>query len=44
MQTNEKAKSNLIAEVKLTINQRLFEKNIITEEMYIRAKEIILRG
>jgi len=36
-------KNDFIIAVKLHINQRLFEKGHITEEMYIKAKEIILR-
>lgn len=31
-------------EVKLHINQKLFEKGFITEEMYQTAKAIILKG
>jgi uncharacterized protein YqgQ len=31
-------------EIKLHINKRLYEKGLITEEMYTRAKEIILKG
>ena len=29
-------------ELKLHINKRLYEKGLITEEMYIKAKKIIL--
>lgn len=36
-QTNE-----FIIELKLAINQRLFEKDLISEEMYLKAKEMIL--
>ena len=31
-------------ELKLHINKRLYEKGLITEEMYIKAKKIILTG
>lgn len=31
-------------EVKLHINQRLYEEGIITEEMYYKAKEIIIKS
>jgi hypothetical protein len=43
MVLNEEAVKNVIIEVKLHINQRLFEQGYITEEMYIKAKEIILK-
>jgi len=32
----------LDTQIKLHINQRLFEKGLITEEMYEKAKNIIL--
>lgn len=35
---------NLEVEIKLLINLRLYEQGNITEEMYVRAKEMILRG
>ena len=38
-----KAMNDLIIEIKLSINRRLFEKGNISEEMYIRAKEIIIK-
>ena len=31
-------------ELKLLVNQRLYEKAHITEEMYIRAKELIIKS
>ena len=34
----------LEVEIKLHINKRLYELGLITEEMYTRAKEIILKG
>ena len=40
---NIKAMNDLLAEIKLSINRRLFEKGIITEEMYIKAKELIIK-
>jgi len=33
----------LRAEIKLSINRRLFEQGHITQEMYIKAKEIIIK-
>lgn len=40
---NEKRRE-IDMEVKLHINKRLFEKGYITEEMYQKANEIILKG
>ena len=40
---NEAAFNNAVAEIKLFINRRLYEKKAITEEMHARAKEIILK-
>ena len=37
------ALNDLITEIKLSINRRLFEKGNIPEEMYIRAKEAIIK-
>ncbi|PYG89746.1 hypothetical protein LY28_00339 [Ruminiclostridium sufflavum DSM 19573] len=39
---NKEAIKNVIIEIKIHINRRLFEQGYITEEMYIKAKEIIL--
>ena len=41
----EKAKAinALVIEIKLSINRRLFEKGYITEEMHIKAKELIIK-
>jgi hypothetical protein len=36
------AMTNLITEIELSINNILYEKEYITEEMYIKAKELIL--
>ncbi|ACL76468.1 hypothetical protein [Ruminiclostridium cellulolyticum] len=44
MVLNEDALKLVIVEVKLHINQRLFEQGYITEEMYTKAKEIILKS
>ena len=47
---NEKEKEHqknmeaFILEVKLSINHSLFEKGYITEEMYTKAKEIIIKS
>lgn len=41
--TLSKNKLAFIMEVKLSVNQQLFDKNLITEEMYNRAKEQIIR-
>lgn len=40
----EVQKENVILEVKLAINKKLFEGKFITEEMYLKAKEMILRA
>lgn len=40
----EVQRENVILEVKLAVNKRLFEGNFITEEMYIKAKEKILQA
>lgn len=44
MVVNEYAVKLVIIEVKLHVNQRLFEQGFITEEMYTKAKEIILKS
>ena len=31
-------------EIKLLVNQRLFDKGLITEEMYMKAKSLILKS
>lgn len=44
-QTQEnKNMDSLILEIKLSINHSLFEKGYITEEMYIKAKELIIKS
>ena len=40
---NEAALKPAITEIKLHINQKLYQKGAITEEMYTRAKELILK-
>ncbi|MCL2753726.1 MAG: hypothetical protein FWE44_06225 [Defluviitaleaceae bacterium] len=40
---SEEAALAAIIEIKLSINRRLREKGAITEEMYNRAKELILK-
>ena len=37
------AEKDFIIAIKLHINQALFDKGHITEEMYVKAKELILR-
>ena len=39
----QEAMTALTIEIKLSINNSLFEKGYITEEMYTRAKELILK-
>ena len=41
---NKQAVDLLEIEIKLHINRRLYEKGCITEEMYTKAKEMILKG
>ena len=33
-----------IIEIKLSINRSLFEKELITKEMFVKAKELILKS
>ena len=40
---NKTALSNAVVEIKLFINRRLYEKKAITEEMYTKAKELIIK-
>ena len=39
----DRAKDSAIIEIKLSINHRLYEKGYITEDMYRRAKELIIK-
>ena len=41
---NENAVKLAIIEIKLCVNRRLRERGAITEEMYNRAKELILKS
>jgi len=41
--SNSEAMSALLIEIKLSINCRLFEQGHITEEMYSKAKELIIK-
>jgi len=41
---NENALKLVIIEIKLYINQKLYQKGALTEEMYTKAKELILKG
>ena len=36
------AMKSLLVETKLSVNHKLFEKGYITEEMYVKAKELII--
>jgi hypothetical protein len=40
---NEENVKTAIIAIKLSINQRLYNMGALTEEMYIRAKDIILK-
>ena len=37
------AMNTFLIEIKLSVNQRLFENGHITEEMYTKAKELIIK-
>jgi len=37
------AMDELVIEIKLSINHRLFEQGYITDEMYSKAKELIIK-
>jgi replicative DNA helicase len=41
---DEAAMKRAIIEIKLAVNQSLYAKKAITEEMFQKAKEMILRG
>jgi len=41
---DDKAMNDFFIVIKLHINQKLFEKGYITEEMFIRAKDMIIRS
>lgn len=45
-ETSEKQRENralFLHELKMFMNQKLFEKNLITEEMFRTAKELLLK-
>ena len=44
LSVNETALKQSIIEIKLHVNQKLYQKGILTEEMYTRAKEMILKN
>lgn len=39
----EKNREQFLTELKIHINQKLYDKHIITEDMYCAAKELLLR-
>lgn len=41
--TSNEAVASAIIAIKMSVNQRLYEKGVLTEEMYTRAKDIILK-
>ena len=41
--TLRKNKAHFQNELKMYVNQRLFEKNLISEDMYCSAKELLLK-
>lgn len=46
VQTNDRLKNNreqFEQELKMFINQKLFDKHIISEDMYFTAKELLLK-
>lgn len=40
---NENALKLTIIEIKLSVNRKLYQKGVLTEEMYTKAKELILK-
>jgi hypothetical protein len=40
---NEHAMKLFVIEIKLHINQKLYQRGVLTEEMFTRAKELILK-
>ncbi len=44
MKVDKAAEKEFIIAIKLHINQILFDRGHITEEMYVRAKELILKN
>ena len=46
LQTNDTLKKNreqFTNELKIFINQKLFDKHVISEDMYFTAKELLIR-
>lgn len=41
---NENALKLAIIEIKLYVNRRLFEKGVLTKELYMKANDFILKG
>jgi hypothetical protein len=41
---NEEAVKRVIIEIKLLLNQRLYERGVITREMADKARDVILKG
>ena len=41
--TLEKNREQFLNELKMFINQKLFDKQIISEDMYFTAKELLLK-
>lgn len=39
----EKNRKNFNSELKMFINKKLYEKNIISEDAYLNAKEILIK-
>lgn len=44
LKINKNKTENLILEIKLTVNQKLYESEKISRDMYLKAKEVILRS
>lgn len=44
MLVNEAALEVAIIEIKLHVNLKLYQKGVLTEEMYTKAKELILKS
>jgi len=40
---HQTARNNLIREIKLSVNRRLYNKKLITEDMYQAARELLER-
>ncbi|MEG0873149.1 MAG: hypothetical protein RSE00_04350 [Clostridia bacterium] len=42
--TKSKEMNSFLIEIQLSVNHSLFEKGYITEEMYTKAKELIIKS